>query len=451
MAAVKTPPMPAPKKPAAAAPASKGGPAKKARRYCVVFVISAFRLGIFGVLEFADESVVPRNLPLYDIIAGLEMVHSEVEAFGGDPKRVTLMGHSQGGSIVVVFTVSSIIDPDHRLFQQVLALSPAINYRIRSNMIDITWRLAHEAGCTTSRFRPDRSAPSEDANAVACLRKVDALELLAKQRSLEERGMLMDGIVYGPPFVNEDLPIEDFVMESSARPMICTLTRFEFDMWKTEKTDDVGSFLRVSHPEQVREKYFYDMSFKDWLPFDPSKRNYYSVEANFEKGIFPSNKMDYHSEIVDYWLHNMTEFDESLSRELLRKKIPLQRKKEAPALKEEAPAPKKEDPAPKGEAPVPKKEDLAPKGEAPAPKKEDPAPKGEAPAPRKEATAQKKEATAPKEEAPAPKKENPAPKEEAPAPRKEATAQKKEATAPKEEAPAPKKENPAPKEEAPCS
>ncbi|PIO67150.1 hypothetical protein TELCIR_11117 [Teladorsagia circumcincta] len=53
---------------------------------------------------------------------------------------------------------------------------------------------------------------------------------------------------------------------------------------------------------------------KDWLPFDPSKRNYYSVEANFEKGIFPSNKMDYHSEIVDYWLHNMTEFDRSLSK-----------------------------------------------------------------------------------------------------------------------------------------
>ncbi|KAK6016148.1 hypothetical protein OSTOST_18371 [Ostertagia ostertagi] len=195
----------------------------------------------------------------------------------------------------------------------------------------------------------------------------------------------------------EDLPIQDFVMECSARPMICSSTRFEFDMWKTEKTDDVGSFLRVSHPEQVRKKYFYDMSFKehrhkyltqasftnnvmystaftkkgvsvylmefdhgpvqihasdmpyfiglhmrnftaddelvdrfyaksflnfihgrkpdkDWLPFDPSKRNYYSVEANFSKGIFPSNKMDYHSEIVDYWLHNMTAFDRSLSK-----------------------------------------------------------------------------------------------------------------------------------------
>ncbi|KAK6050069.1 hypothetical protein COOONC_12426, partial [Cooperia oncophora] len=72
----------------------------------VVFVISAFRLGIFGVSAFADDTVVPRNLALYDIVAGLEMMHEEIEAFGGDPMRVTLMGHSQGASIAVVFAVS---------------------------------------------------------------------------------------------------------------------------------------------------------------------------------------------------------------------------------------------------------------------------------------------------------------------------------------------------------
>ncbi|VDO88545.1 unnamed protein product [Haemonchus placei] len=74
----------------------------------VVFVISAYRLGFFGVSEFADDKIVPRNLALYDILTGLEMVHYEVEAFGGDPKRVTLMGHSQGASVAVVFAVSRL-------------------------------------------------------------------------------------------------------------------------------------------------------------------------------------------------------------------------------------------------------------------------------------------------------------------------------------------------------
>ncbi|KAK6040247.1 hypothetical protein COOONC_22248 [Cooperia oncophora] len=205
--------------------------------------------------------------------------------------------------------------------------------------------------------------------------------------------------------------------------MISSSTRYEYNKLTNEETDDIGSFLQVSHPEQVRKKYFYDMSFKDhrdaylsqvvfantvmfgtaftekgakvylmefdheplplhssdmpffiglhmrnftadehlidqfyaksfinfiygreatlvmggslarlafslsflpyvlfgypsftdWLPFDPRKRNYYSVEANLNRRIFPRNKMGYHSEVVDYWLHNMTQFDKSLS------------------------------------------------------------------------------------------------------------------------------------------
>ncbi|KAK6057103.1 hypothetical protein COOONC_05383, partial [Cooperia oncophora] len=35
----------------------------------VVFVISAYRLGIFGLATFADDSVVPRNLALYGMLA----------------------------------------------------------------------------------------------------------------------------------------------------------------------------------------------------------------------------------------------------------------------------------------------------------------------------------------------------------------------------------------------
>ncbi|XGW13052.1 hypothetical protein V3C99_013582, partial [Haemonchus contortus] len=362
----------------------------------VVFVISAYRLGFFGVSEFVDDTVVPRNLALYDILTGLEMVHSEVEAFGGDPKRVTLMGHSQGASVAVVFAVSSIIDPVHRLFQQVLALSPTVNYRITSNRIDLTWRLAHEVGCTPSPSRPDITNSSQVAEMVTCLRKVDALDLLAKQRLFEDRdGLVFDGIVYGQPFVDEDVPNETFISQCQARPMISTSTGYEFDMVSNEDTDDIGTFLQFSHMKQVRSKFFYDMSFKefrhkyltqviftnnviystvfttkgydtylmelnlgpssihssdmpyfigvhryeltedeklvdqfyaksfinfihgrkphkDWLPFEPTKRNYFSLKVDIKKNIFPHNEMDYHSDIVDYWLYNMTQFDKNL-------------------------------------------------------------------------------------------------------------------------------------------
>ncbi|MGW8483604.1 carboxylesterase/lipase family protein [Microbacterium sp. NPDC055903] len=63
----------------------------------IVFVSINYRLGSegFSVLDGA-----PLNLGLRDAAAGLEWVHREIGAFGGDPARITVMGESAGGSLV---------------------------------------------------------------------------------------------------------------------------------------------------------------------------------------------------------------------------------------------------------------------------------------------------------------------------------------------------------------
>lgn len=63
----------------------------------VVFVSVNYRLGSegFSVLEGA-----PRNLGLEDAAAALRWVATEIESFGGDPKRITVMGESAGGQLV---------------------------------------------------------------------------------------------------------------------------------------------------------------------------------------------------------------------------------------------------------------------------------------------------------------------------------------------------------------
>ncbi|EYC00588.1 hypothetical protein Y032_0114g427 [Ancylostoma ceylanicum] len=413
----------------------------------IVFVISAFRLGFFGVLAFENDEVVPRNLALYGalschllyIIAGLEYMHHEIAAFGGDPKQVTLMGHSQGGSIAMIFAASSLIDPDKRLFQQLIALSPAVNYRSVDGRADLTWRLAHEVGvedsgtevhryelydtkkcdlqhylhlsppditlsekktflkCATSSKRHHPTTAVQAAEVVDCLRSVDAFDLLARQRVLEEEeGLPFDGVLFAPPLVEDGTAFEDFLSGSSARPMICGSTRYEFNFKDNDEEFDIGAFLVVKHPAEVRQKYFedkqlgkitdvylsqvvftlnvmfgtvfadkgshvylleydqpplafhasdmpyfigthlrnltedeklidhfYSESFvnfaygkqpnKEWAIFNHHARNYYCVEVNLEEAIFPSNKLNYHSAAVDYWLHNITAFDASLS------------------------------------------------------------------------------------------------------------------------------------------
>ena len=63
----------------------------------IVFVSINYRLGSegFSVLDGA-----PRNLGLEDAAAALSWIHREVETFGGDPTRITVMGESAGGAIV---------------------------------------------------------------------------------------------------------------------------------------------------------------------------------------------------------------------------------------------------------------------------------------------------------------------------------------------------------------
>lgn len=65
------------------------------------------------------------------------------------------------------------------------------------------------------------SAHSEIEDVVDCLRRIDTSDLLAMQRLIEERdGLMFDGILYGPPFVDEDTPHSVFVLGSSVSFMI---------------------------------------------------------------------------------------------------------------------------------------------------------------------------------------------------------------------------------------
>jgi para-nitrobenzyl esterase len=70
----------------------------------VVFVSIAYRLGSegFSVLDGA-----PLNLGLEDVAAGLEWVHREIAAFGGDPDRITIAGESAGGALVAALLMRS--------------------------------------------------------------------------------------------------------------------------------------------------------------------------------------------------------------------------------------------------------------------------------------------------------------------------------------------------------
>ncbi|XP_073998509.1 venom carboxylesterase-6-like [Rhodnius prolixus] len=71
----------------------------------VVVVTMNYRLGPLGFLSMEDE-ILPGNLGLKDQTMALRWVQRNIKNFGGDPKKVTIMGESAGGASIYLHMIS---------------------------------------------------------------------------------------------------------------------------------------------------------------------------------------------------------------------------------------------------------------------------------------------------------------------------------------------------------
>jgi len=83
-------------------------------------------LGALGFLYLDDLGAGYRqsgNLGLLDVVAALRWVHDNIEAFGGDPGRVTVMGESAGAKLLSAVMVAPA---SKGLYQQAILESGAV-------------------------------------------------------------------------------------------------------------------------------------------------------------------------------------------------------------------------------------------------------------------------------------------------------------------------------------
>uniref|UniRef100_A0A182VQ40 Carboxylesterase type B domain-containing protein n=1 Tax=Anopheles minimus TaxID=112268 RepID=A0A182VQ40_9DIPT len=90
----------------------------------ILVVTINYRLGILGFLNANVDrfSKAPANYGLMDIIAALHWIQENIEAFGGDPKSVTLAGHGTGAACVH-FLIASAAVPEGLLFHRAIMMS----------------------------------------------------------------------------------------------------------------------------------------------------------------------------------------------------------------------------------------------------------------------------------------------------------------------------------------
>lgn len=152
----------------------------------IVVVTVNYRLGVVGFVDMAavTDEELPSNLGLRDIIAALQWVHDNIEAFGGDPDMVTVSGES-AGSIAVSLLLN--VPGAGGLFHQAIMQSGSVNLIQDQAM----------AKATAEGYRTVLGNPT-----LAHLREMPVADLLAAQLRTQK---FLGGAIPAAPYYDNDL------------------------------------------------------------------------------------------------------------------------------------------------------------------------------------------------------------------------------------------------------
>lgn len=142
-----------------------------ANGYPVMVVRINYRLGFFG---FAQSDTLKEegseNAGLRDQRLAIEWVRDNIEIFGGDPERITILGQSSGG-LAIGMQILAYGGTKPLPFQQGVAQSQSLEPGITSNFtIDAMTAVVQHVGCDTSGVH--------SPEAIACLREHRTYTLL---------------------------------------------------------------------------------------------------------------------------------------------------------------------------------------------------------------------------------------------------------------------------------
>jgi len=114
----------------------------------VILVVFHYRLGALGFLSTGDE-VVPGNNGMKDQVQALKWVQENIEAFNGDPGKVTIFGESAGSASVLYLMISPLAQG---LFHSVIAQSgsPLSIWASDKTPVKSAQRYAQTLNCPTT-------------------------------------------------------------------------------------------------------------------------------------------------------------------------------------------------------------------------------------------------------------------------------------------------------------
>jgi carboxylesterase type B len=235
----------------------------------MILVTVNYRLGVLGFLSTEDE-VLPGNLGLKDQVEALKWVQRNIEAFNGDPKKVTIVGYSAGGASVHLHYMSSLTDG---LFSNGISHSGvAIN----------PWVMQENARQKAEELGIHMGCPEDHKDLLECLRKESVSDLVMFAMTYQQ-------FLYNPfsPFAVVVEPESDSAFITDHPLNLLKEGKFKKLPWILSQTQDEGlypaaEFYNEKHLKTIDEK---------WNDYAPFILDFNETTTNDKKKIEVSQKI----------------------------------------------------------------------------------------------------------------------------------------------------------------
>ncbi len=165
------------------------------RRGDVVVVTINHRLNVFGYFHLGDvggeKYAASGNAGALDLVAGLQWVHDNIAAFGGDPDNVMIFGESGGGAkVCTLLAMPSARGLFHRAAMQ-SGLALRLNTREQAN--ELTKAMLTELEITPGRIDELQTMP--ESRLLAAMAKI-----IGTDRTIQFSPVVDGNIIPGHPF-----------------------------------------------------------------------------------------------------------------------------------------------------------------------------------------------------------------------------------------------------------
>lgn len=226
----------------------------------VVVVSVNHRLNVFGHLDLSaydDKYQYSANVGITDIVAALEWIQDNIEAFGGDPENVTVFGQSGGGAKVLALMTSPYAENlfDKGIVQSGATETMGVIFNTQESSTQLTENILSILGISADNIEDIQSVSEEELQAAAA----QALQQTGEELKLPAAlggGYSMDW----EPVVDGDFLPTNPVTEDSfadAGADIPLLIGSNLNEWSgffpadpIEQTEELTDALRTAYPNK---------------------------------------------------------------------------------------------------------------------------------------------------------------------------------------------------------